>query len=130
MTGKVLLVDDDPAVREVVGELLDRAGYGVTAVADGDGVLDRLQNGDTPPDLILLDLMMPHHNGWALINTLREHPEWREIAIVIFSGAADAAELAMRANLFFLAKACPAETLLSIVECYAGSHATRRPRPR
>jgi DNA-binding response OmpR family regulator len=66
----VLVVDDDPDVRALVGELLARAGYRVTEAEDGRAALRLLY--DERPDLILLDISMPELDGWATLERIRE----------------------------------------------------------
>jgi CheY-like chemotaxis protein len=61
--GSIMVVDDDPAVREIVGEILSEEGYEVIELANGRAALDCLRSG-ARPDLILLDLMMPVLDGW------------------------------------------------------------------
>ncbi|MGH3811619.1 MAG: response regulator transcription factor [Pseudonocardiaceae bacterium] len=67
--GAVLVVDDDVMVRDVVGRYLGRAGYHVTATGDGEEAL-RLA-GATPPDLVVLDLMLPGLPGLEVCRRLR-----------------------------------------------------------
>ena len=66
----VLVVDDDPDVRAIVGELLARAGYGVTEAEDGRVALKLLY--DERPDLVLLDISMPELDGWETLERIRE----------------------------------------------------------
>jgi DNA-binding response OmpR family regulator len=66
---RVLVVDDDPTVSEVVSRYLERAGYDVEVVADGRQALDAA--GSRPPDLVVLDLMLPGMNGLDVFRELR-----------------------------------------------------------
>ncbi|MET7901170.1 response regulator transcription factor [Streptomyces sp. NPDC005355] len=67
--GRVLVVDDDPTVAEVVAGYLDRAGYDVDRAADGPGALARA--AARWPDLVVLDLMLPGMDGLEVCRTLR-----------------------------------------------------------
>jgi DNA-binding response OmpR family regulator len=67
--GRILVVDDDPTVAEVVAGYLDRAGYVVDRAADGPSALRRAI--EQAPDLIVLDLMLPGMNGLEVCRTLR-----------------------------------------------------------
>ncbi|GAA2399545.1 response regulator transcription factor [Actinomadura vinacea] len=69
-TGRVLVVDDDPTVAEVVARYLVRDGHRVECVADGRDALRRAL--DDPPDLVVLDLMLPGLNGLEVCRRLRE----------------------------------------------------------
>ncbi|MEV5800410.1 response regulator transcription factor [Streptomyces collinus] len=69
--GRVLVVDDDPTVAEVVAGYLDRAGYTVDRAADGPAALERA--AAHRPDLVVLDLMLPGMDGLEVCRRLREH---------------------------------------------------------
>ncbi|NKZ04937.1 response regulator transcription factor [Actinomadura latina] len=68
--GRVLVVDDDPTVAEVVARYLARDGHEVVCVADGPTALRRAL--DQPPDLVVLDLMLPGMDGLEVCRRLRE----------------------------------------------------------
>jgi len=67
---RILVVDDDPTVGEVVARYLEHAGYAVTVVADGQVALDKALAD--PPDLVVLDLMLPGLDGLEVFRRLRE----------------------------------------------------------
>ncbi|MFE1878743.1 response regulator transcription factor, partial [Streptomyces diastatochromogenes] len=69
--GRILVVDDDPTVAEVVAGYLDRAGYAVDRAADGPAALARA--AAHRPDLVVLDLMLPGMDGLEVCRRLREH---------------------------------------------------------
>ncbi len=69
----ILLVEDEPSIREVITLYLERAGFQVTSVADGNDALDLLEK--ELPDLLLLDLMLPGVDGYAITHWLRAHSE-------------------------------------------------------
>ncbi len=66
---RVLVVDDEPMVREVVAAYLQREGFRVAEAADGAAALDQLAAG--LPDLVVLDLMLPHVDGYEVMRRLR-----------------------------------------------------------
>ena len=68
--GSILVVDDEPTITEVVSRYLERAGYTTRVAADGADAL-RLA-GETLPDLVVLDLMMPGMDGLEVMRRLRE----------------------------------------------------------
>jgi len=80
---KVLVVDDDPAVREMLVRTLDRQHWEVSTAEDGRAALDLMATHT--PDLILLDLMMPRMDGFEFVSELRKHKEWRSIPIVVIT---------------------------------------------
>jgi DNA-binding response OmpR family regulator len=67
---RILVVEDEPSIREVVNLYLRRAGYQVTVVEDGQAALDSLS--DELPDLVVLDLMLPEVDGLEITRWLRE----------------------------------------------------------
>src|ERR1700745_1240795 len=69
MKGRVLVVDDDAALAEMLGIVLRREGFDPTFVADGDKALDAFR--DTRPDLVLLDLMLPGSDGIDVCRQIR-----------------------------------------------------------
>ncbi len=77
----VLVVDDDQLTRQMLRQVLEREGCTVVEAADGREALQRV--AESPPVLILLDLMMPNMDGFAFTEELRRHPEWRSIPIVV-----------------------------------------------
>lgn len=78
----VLVVDDEPVVRDVTCSMLRSAGYGVQAAAGGGEAIAILESGDASIDLVLLDLTMPGMDGWQTLEALRQiRPE----LLVVFS---------------------------------------------
>jgi DNA-binding response OmpR family regulator len=66
----ILVVEDEPSIREVVAMYLERAGFKVKCVEDGDAALAAIDN--TQPDLVVMDLMLPGIDGLSLTRYLRE----------------------------------------------------------
>jgi len=77
----VLVVEDDPASRQLVRELLAREGCTVREAADGRAGL--VEVARSRPDLIVLDLLMPELDGFGFVAELRRNPDWRAIPIVV-----------------------------------------------
>lgn len=84
---KVLVVDDDTDNRELLGELLETAGYFALSVANGSEAIAQLEGG-LDPDLILTDLVMPVMSGWDLCEALKRTPAWRSIPVIVLCGMA------------------------------------------
>jgi CheY-like chemotaxis protein len=84
----VLVVDDDADVLQAVEDVLRQNGYATARAADGAEALTYLR-ANVPPDLILLDLLMPVMNGWDLIARLRADPELASIPVVLITALAD-----------------------------------------
>ena len=84
----VLVVDDDPGVRQVVRLSLELEGYMVKEAGGAEEGLAAVE--DEAPDLILLDVMMPHVDGWEMLRQIQERHGAGSIPIVMFSGKVDA----------------------------------------
>lgn len=80
----ILVVDDDRAIQELFTDVLVEAGYRVDTCRDGNEVIDRLEEGIY--DLLILDLLIPHKNGFTLIEEMRSHPILSDIPVVMVSG--------------------------------------------
>jgi two-component system sensor histidine kinase/response regulator len=91
---RVLIVDDQPANLQVLGSTLGRLGYEIIPASDGLTALKRLSL--RPPDLVLLDLLMPGLDGFEVCRRIREQPAFAETPIVFLS-AADEKNLIVRA---------------------------------
>lgn len=80
----VLVVDDDDAIRSVVTHFLEDEGYQPRAVRDGREAIDILTSGEPLPDIMLLDLLMPDIDGYAVLEHLR-HNMLQQFPVLIFS---------------------------------------------
>lgn len=83
----VLLVEDEPAQREILTYNLEAEGFEVVAAADGEAALAAVQ--DHIPDMILLDWMLPHVSGIEVCRRLRARPETKGIPIIMLSARSE-----------------------------------------
>ena len=84
--GAILVVDDDPSIREIIVETLELEGYVVEQAANGVEALKRIAN--RLPSLILLDMRMPVLDGWGLVQALRDRDV--TLPIVVMTAAKNA----------------------------------------
>lgn len=91
MSKRVLIVEDEEAVRELEKFILENAGYDVMEARDGLEGLAKVEF--RKPDLILLDLMMPDVSGGRMFDEMRDHPSTKDIPIVVVTGKPDAHEM-------------------------------------
>jgi CheY-like chemotaxis protein len=87
-THDILIVEDEPALRGMLAELLSARGYSVATCGNGEEAIHYL-SGNRPPRLILLDLMMPVMSGWELRDNMLSNPHWREIPVAVVSALDD-----------------------------------------
>jgi excisionase family DNA binding protein len=83
----VLVVDDDPGVRQVVRANLEAEGYAVREAGSADEGLASLE--EEPPDLLLLDVMMPEVDGWEMLRRVQERFGVGAIPVLVFSGTVE-----------------------------------------
>lgn len=90
MPKRIIVVDDDKEVQEIVTFVLKRNGFEVSAVSNGQQ-LQHLLNTDHSqlPDLIILDVMMPGRNGYQICSDLRNNPKTLHIPIMIITAHAE-----------------------------------------
>ncbi len=81
----VMVVDDSPSVRRVVGRLLHGQGWTVLPARDGLEALELLHHARVLPDLMLVDVEMPRMDGFELVATLRNNPAWAHIPAVMLT---------------------------------------------
>ena len=111
VTGRVLVVDDDPDILDALSEILEVEGYEVQRARNGREALQRLEH--TPPDLVLLDLMMPVMDGWEFARSL--DPEVRPPIIVLSADRNVSVKAQEIGALGWLAKPFELSELLAVV---------------
>lgn len=94
---RVLAVDDDHVIRGLLEVNLEMEGHEVVSAVDGSDALAKIEQ--QPPDLILLDVMMPNLNGWQVAERLKSNAATRHIPIVFLSARAMDADVRRGAEL-------------------------------
>ena len=114
---QVLIVDDDPDLRDAMEMLLSLQGYEVAVAADGGEALQSLTDQRCQPFLVLLDLMMPGMDGYELVKRMTADPDLADIPVVLLTGAgiqADRRAHELRKEV--LRKPITRQMLLAVVE--------------
>ena len=83
---KILVVDDEPDVREFISACLEDAGFQVSSAIDGVDALEKLET--EVPDLMTLDMVMPRKSGLSLIRKMRKNEVWKKIPVIIVTAHA------------------------------------------
>ena len=91
MAKKVLIIDDDPDIVEVTKLTLEQHGYEVVTAADGDEGLQRVK--EDPPDLILLDVMMPKMSGFEVCRIVKGNPKTAHIPIIMVTALSELGDI-------------------------------------
>ncbi len=84
--GRVLVVDDDEVIRQLIAVNLELEGFEVFTAVDGQDCLEKVS--DVQPDVITLDVMMPRLDGWVTATQLRRNPETAGIKVVLITARA------------------------------------------
>lgn len=125
---RILVVEDDHAIRDSLVTLLSEQGYSVEAIASGDSAFERLREGP-PVELVLLDLMLPGLDGWEFRSRQRADPAIASIPVVAMSADDSGKATAIDAD-HFLRKPFSLEDLLQSVAQVLASHEQERERER
>ena len=115
---RVLVVDDEPAIRAVLEDILRDQGFDVIVASSGRQMLELLES--ERPALILLDVMMPDGDGRDAFRAMQSRPDLRAIPVVMMSAAVVAQGLS-RSIAGYLAKPFDLDHLLEIVNRLIGS---------
>lgn len=79
----VLIAEDEPSIVESLAFLLRRAGYDVVSVQDGEAAIRRLT--DAPPDMLILDLMLPRRNGFEVLKVVKSEPALAAMPVLVLT---------------------------------------------
>ena len=123
-------MEDDDTVASVLVSYLERAGHQAKHVTDGQAAADLIAEASTPPDLIVLDLMLPMVDGLEVCRRVRRtHPELPVIMLTALSESEDRiAGLEVGADDYVTKPFSPRELILRIESrCCAAAHAARQP---
>jgi CheY-like chemotaxis protein len=118
----VLIVDDDPEVRNVISATLRSAGLTTAEAANGRAAVDWLA-ANPPPNLVLLDLMMPEMDGFQFLEHFSAHPDQLKMPVVVLTAkdltAAEKAYLAERTVLVLGKSTQPISSLVTVLSAIA-----------
>ncbi len=89
---KILVVEDDATLRTVVAGKLSKSGYSVEVAVDGQDAMDKLHSG-IYPDLILLDIIMPHKNGMEVLEEMHSDMHLKAIPVIMISNSDETADM-------------------------------------
>jgi CheY-like chemotaxis protein len=114
----VLVIDDDPAFRDLVTRFLGKEGFRVVTASDGDEGLMRARQ--LLPDLITLDVMMPGLDGWSLLAALKAEPALADIPVIMLTVADDRNKGFALGASEYLTKPLDRGRLVAILQKYRG----------
>jgi DNA-binding response OmpR family regulator len=112
---RILVVDDDPAIRQLLTDVLEMDGYKVSVAVDGLAAVRELQASS--PDFVILDVMMPGLDGFGVLSTIRAQPG-EPVPVLMLTAAAesDASSRAWASGVdYYLAKPFTADAVLDVL---------------
>jgi two-component system, OmpR family, alkaline phosphatase synthesis response regulator PhoP len=83
MAPRILIVDDEPNIVISLEYLMKREGWETSVAADGEAALAALEKA--PPDLVILDVMLPRMNGFEVCRLIRADPRWAKLRILMLT---------------------------------------------
>jgi DNA-binding response OmpR family regulator len=97
MATRVLIAEDEPNIVESLSFVLGREGFEVSAVLDGQAALERLRAD--PPDMMILDVMLPRVNGFEVLKQVKSDPSLRSIPVIVLTAKGQAHDRRMAEEL-------------------------------
>jgi len=84
---KVLVIDDEPDLSAMVKKNLEKEGFDVDIAYNGQEGIEKIQ--ESPPDIVVLDVMMPEKDGFAVCKELKSNDEYADIPIIMLTAVAE-----------------------------------------
>ena len=119
----ILIVEDDHAIRKMEERLLEAAGYATRQVGTAEAALEALAVGD-PPDLALVDVMMPGLSGLELSRKMKDDARLKHVPIIFVTARADAESMNAgfkAGGVLYLSKPFNSQKLLAMVKAVLGA---------
>jgi CheY-like chemotaxis protein len=119
---RVLVVDDDDVIRQLITVNLELEGFEVVTAVDGQDALDKVKDADV--QVVTLDVMMPRLDGWETATRLRSDPDTAHLKVILLSARAQEADLQRGAKIgvdAYLTKPFDPDELISTVRRLAES---------
>lgn len=116
---RILIVDDEPIMLETLRFALEKEGYACAVATDGEEAIAAVSA--SPPDLVLLDVMMPGLNGYQVCRYVKESPSLRLIPVLLLTARAQERDRAMGMRIgadAYITKPFAMGTLLDLVRQY------------
>ncbi len=98
MDKKILIVDDEPAIRQMLNDLLKNEGFSVLEAADGKKGLDEAKKH--VPDLVVLDVNMPKMDGFKVLENLKKDKKTRDIPVIMLTSKSSQEDITQGIQLY------------------------------
>lgn len=114
----IVIVEDEKALRDLLAEKFESAGFTVSTVENGDAAIAVIEK--ERPNIVLLDLILPHKNGFLILAQIKTSPDLRDIPVYVLSNLADDESIkkamAMGAQEYLVKADHPVEEVLELVK--------------
>lgn len=122
----IFVVEDDDNIRPLLNFMLTREGYHVLEAADGREASNLISSAP-PPNLVLLDIMLPYVDGFQLYKMIRAKPEWNEVPVIMLTAKSQAQDVikALESGVIdYVTKPFQPEVLIARVRRFLATHTT------
>jgi len=127
----IFIVEDQADLRESICDELERAGFATVGAPHGEKALTLLHRSAARPSLMLLDLLLPHKDGWEVVASMKADPNLRDVPIVVMSAVPpQATSLQAQGVAATLPKPFTMEELLFVVMRFVQPEKRRRQHRR
>lgn len=117
--GRVLLLEDNPELLDVLREVIALAGHQVRVAHNGREGLDIMLDISRAPEIVICDLVMPDMDGLTFLRQIRANPAWSQIYCIAMSGAKHEARMALEAGAdHYLVKPFSISDLMDILDAW------------
>jgi len=87
----ILLIEDDPFLVDIYSDKFKNAGFAVEIAEDGEATLNKIR--EKKPDLVILDLVLPHIDGWEILRQIKEDSSLNQIPVIVFSNLSQKSDI-------------------------------------
>lgn len=94
---RILVVEDDPYIAHILEFMLTRDGHAIEIARDGRAAAERITSGEAPA-LVLLDVMLPHHDGYELLAMVRAQEAWKAVPVVMLTAKSQEKDIVRALN--------------------------------
>ena len=123
----ILIVEDEESLVRALKDNLEMEGYAVGTATNGEEAIKELQK--QPPNIILLDLLMPKRDGFYVLEEVKKNPQWKKIIVIVLSNLGGDQEIKqaidMGADDYFVKSQHPIEEVIKKVKEYLGKKEVR-----
>jgi len=122
---KILVVDDSPMLREMISSLLNKTGLSIAVAKDGSEAKEKIASD--PPDLVVLDVVMPNMNGYELCRWVKNNEATKQVIVVLCSSKGEEFDrywgIKQGADAYVIKPFKPGELVETVRQLLAGSFA-------